>query len=216
MAIIDLTHPLTDAQDTYPSTPPSPAVEIRQHTNIAQSGYNLTRLAFGSHQGTHMDAPAHFLKDGTTVDKIVLDRFYGPARRVDLAPSRPIKPGSAITIEMLKPHRAAFTPGARVIYRTGWDRHWGKKNYFQAYPSLTMDAVRWIVDRGIVVLGMDTPGPSEDWLECHNALLGAGIVIMENLCNLRKLPPKFKLIAFPLNLPGLDGSPMRAIAVTGS
>jgi len=81
--------------------------------------------------------------------------------------------------------------------------------------TLTLDAARWIAERRIGLLGMDTPTPSTDWKECHHILLkkGVEIVIVEALTNLEKLPAQFTFIGFPLNIKGRDGAPIRAVAL---
>jgi len=91
----------------------------------------------------------------------------------------------------------------------------GRPEFFSKFPTVTLDAARWIASRGIALLGMDTPTPSVDWMECHHLLLGNGveIVIVEGLANLERLPPVFTFIGFPLNIKGRDGSPIRAVAV---
>lgn len=209
--LIDLSHPLADGLPNFPN---DPQLGVRVHTTVEQSGYNLSHLSLSSHQGTHLDAPFHFFDDGSTLDHIPLDRFFGPARLVDLAPGAALAPATPLTVETFAPHADAFQPGARVIYRTGWDEMFGQKRFFTDFPTLTLDAARWIAGRGIGLLGMDTPTPSTDWLECHHILLGKGveIVIVEGLTNLHLLPATFRFIGFPLNITGRDGSPIRAVA----
>ena len=85
-------------------------------------------------------------------------------------------------------------------------RWYGGAEFFQGYPSLTADAARWIASRGIGLLGMDTPSPSEDYVETHLALLGAGIIIVEALANLEGLPARFTLSCLPLKLAPLKSS----------
>jgi kynurenine formamidase len=77
-----------------------------------------------------------------------------------------------------------------------------------------VEAARWIAERRIGLLGMDTLTPSVDWKEVHLMLLDQGveIVIVEGLTNLEKLPERFTFIGFPLNIQGRDGSPIRAVA----
>jgi len=106
-------------------------------------------------------------------------------------------------------------PGAKVIYRTGWDRTYNTPAYFAGFPTLTLDAARWIARRRIGLLGMDTGTPSTEWKECHLTLLGEGVemVIVEGLTNLDRLPRHFTFIGFPLNIQGRDGSPIRAVAL---
>jgi kynurenine formamidase len=176
---------------------------------------NVSRIVLGTHQGTHLDAPFHFFADGAAVDQIPLERFFGPARLVDLAPGGSLEPKTPITAEMFQRHAEAFEPGARVVYRTGWDRMFDHPEFFTDLPSLTLEAAQWIADQRIGLLGMDTPTPSKiAGRECHYALLKTGveIVIVEGLANLDQLPERFTLIGFPLNLTGRDGSPIRAVA----
>jgi arylformamidase len=102
-----------------------------------------------------------------------------------------------------------------VIYRTGWDQTFGTPECFSDFPSLTLEAARWIAARRIGLLGMDTLTPSADWKEVHLALLhrDVEIVIVEGLTNLARLPEHFTFIGFPLNIQGRDGSPIRAVAL---
>jgi arylformamidase len=213
--LIDLSHPLEHGQLAFPGDPP---VCIDPHATIAAQQYNLTRLSMGSHQGTHLDAPSHFYKGGRTADRLDLGQCYGAAVLVDLAPGSALRPGTAITPQMLRRHSSAFGVGARVIYRTGWGRRFGRSDFFEGYPSLTPDAARWIASRRISLLGMDTPSLSSDWLQCHRILLkkGSEVVILESLANLDRLPRRFTLVALPLKLRGVDGSPVRAMAIVRS
>jgi arylformamidase len=210
--LIDLSHPLENGQ---PSFPLDPELSIRPHNTVAGIGYNLAELSLSTHHGTHLDAPYHFFDDGRTLDQIPLDRFYGPASLIDLAPGGVLPDKTPVTVEMLALYAGLFQPGARLLCRTGWDRTFGRVEFYSDYPSLTLDAARWIASRGISLLGMDTPSPSAEWLECHQILLARGveIVIVESLANLEQLPPHFTFIGFPLNLAGRDGSPIRAVAL---
>ncbi len=210
--LIDLSHPIEHGQLNFPFDP-KPSVVV--HNTVASIGYNITQVSLSTHQGTHLDAPFHFFDDGNTVDQLDLAKLYGEACLVDFAPGTALAPQTPLTLEMFTQHEAVFQPGARVIYRTGWDRMFGRPEFFSKFPTVTLDAARWIASRGIALLGMDTPTPSVDWMECHHLLLGNGveIVIVEGLANLERLPPVFTFIGFPLNIKGRDGSPIRAVAV---
>lgn len=212
MRLIDLSHPLVRGQLGFPDDP-SLAIEA-VHT-VASKGYHLSKITMSSHQGTHLDAPYHFFDEGATLDQMPLEKFYGPAHLVDLAPGTALPPATPLTVDHFAPFDSVFHPGARVIYRTGWSAQFGTADYFEAFPTLTLDAARWIAGRGIMLLGMDTPTPSVQWLECHHILLGRGteIVIVESLTNLDRLPEQFVFIGFPLNFAGRDGSPIRAVAM---
>ncbi|HTY37205.1 MAG TPA: cyclase family protein [Bacteroidota bacterium] len=209
--LIDLSHPLEHGQPNFAW---DPKISVIPHNTVKSIGYNITQVTFSSHQGTHLDAPFHFYDDGKTVDQIPLDRFYGPATLVDLAPGSFLKAKTPLTVEMFKPHAKHFRRGAKIIYRTGWSRKFGTAEFFSDYPTLTLEAARWIAAKRIGLLGMDTPTPSNDWMECHHILLkrGVEIVIVEGLKNLEKLPKQFTFMGFPLKLKGRDGAPIRAVA----
>ncbi|NUQ64455.1 MAG: cyclase family protein [Pirellulales bacterium] len=210
--LIDLSHPLKDGQ---PSFPGDPQLSISVHSTVAAGGTNLTRLALGSHQGTHLDVPFHIFDTGPTLDRVPLERFFGPARLIDLAPGGALAARTPIGPDWFEPHAEAFQPGARVLYRTGWDRTFGRAEFFTDYPTLTVAAAQWIAERRIGLLGMDTPTPGQEWRECHETLMreGVEIVLVEGLANLDRLPAAFTWIGFPLNFAGRDGSPIRAVAL---
>ncbi len=209
---IDLSYPLEHGQLNFPS---DPQISVRVHNTVAGIGYNITELSLSTHHGTHLDVPYHFLDDGKTLDQMPLDKFFGPATLVDLAPGSYLEAKTPITARMFEPYTDRFLPGAKVIYRTGWERMFGTPEFFTEIPTLTPEAAQWIADRRIGLLGMDTPTPSFDWKEVHWILLKKGleIVIVEGLANLDKLPERFTLSAFPLNIKGRDGSPVRAVAI---
>ena len=211
--LVDLSLPLKDRQLTYPKDPP---IRIEAARTLASGGCNVSNITMGSHQGTHLDAPYHFLDDGATVEQIPLDKFFGPAVLVDLAPAGALEPLAPLELAVFQQHEDAFQPGARVIYRTGWDRMFGTPEYFTDCPSLTLESAEWIASRRIALLGMDTPTPSKTaGPDCHRMLLAKGveIVIVEGLAGLDQLPRQFLFAGFPLRLVGRDGSPIRAVAV---
>jgi kynurenine formamidase len=210
--LIDLSHPLEHGQLNFPY---DPKITVLVHNTVASIGYNMTQLSLATHQGTHLDVPYHFYDDGKTVDQMPLDCFYGPAVLIDLAPGARLAARTPITVEMFQPHAEKFQPGAKVIYRTGWDQMFGTAASFSDLPSLTREAADWIAGRRIGLLGMDTLTPSTDWKEVHLALLkkGVEVVIVEGLANLERLPEQFTFVGFPLNIKGRDGSPIRAVAI---
>lgn len=209
--LIDLSHPLEHGQPNFPY---DPKISVVPHNTVTSIGYNITQLSLSTHQGTHLDAPFHFYDDGKTVDQMRLDQFYGPAVLIDFAPGSYLEARTPLTLDMFKPHARKFQPGAKVIYRTGWSRKFGTAEFFSDFPTLTLEAARWIAEQRIGLLGMDTPTPSTDWKECHLILLRSGveIVIVEGLTNLDQLPDQFTFIGFPLNIKGRDGAPIRGVA----
>ena len=207
MKFIDLSHPLEHGQQTFPM---DPKLSIIPHGTTKTLRYNITQISMGSHQGTHLDAMYHFLDDGKTLDQMPLDWFYGPARLLRI----PKQANEEITVEDFLPYEDLITPGARIIYETGWHRHFGAENFYSEFPSLTQEAGRYLASRDIRMLGMDTPTPSKDWYEIHHdILLPKEIVIVESLAHLDQAPEAFTFIGFPLNIKGRDGSPIRAVAM---
>jgi kynurenine formamidase len=208
MRFVDLSHPLVDRAPAFPNDPKMALIEFGR---IATHNYNITQVVMGTHQGTHLDAMFHFFDSGRTVDQMPLDWFFGPARMLRL----PKGPNGEITPEDLRPHEASLQPGARIILNTGWHRHFGGQRFFEDFPSLTVDAARYLASRRIRLLGMDMPTPGKQWLEIHHVLLAkeAEIVVVEALANLDALPDEFTFVGFPLNFKGKDGSPIRAVGV---
>ena len=205
MKLIDLSHPLIHGQQTFPM---DPKLSIVVHCTTKTLKYNITQVSMGTHQGTHLDAMYHFIDDGKTLDQMPLDWFYGPTRVLRI----PKNAGEEITMEDFLPFEEYLVPGAKIIYETSWHRNFGAENFFTEFPSLTLDAARYLVSKQIQMLGMDTPTPGNDWYEIHHILLGEEITIVESLANLDQVPDEFTFIGFPLNFKGRDGSPIRAVA----
>lgn len=206
--IVDLSLRLANGAPSYPGDPP---FILSPHDTLSTAGYNLARIATGTHQGTHLDAPYHFFDAGATVDRLDLTTCVGPALLADLSHKQA---GEVITIEDFGPWAHRIGPGARLVYRTGWDSRLGEPAYFAEYPSIATGTAQWLAERGIVLLGMDTPSPSVEWKDIHEILLGAGVVILEELAHLDQIgADTFLLVAAPLRLEGADGSPVRALAL---
>lgn len=207
MKLLDLSHPLKQG---LPSFPGDPELNIEIHyTTETEARCNVSRLAMGSHQGTHLDAMFHFIPEGKTLDQMPLDWFFGPARLIRI----PKAPKEDITTEDFQKFEEFLVPGARILYETGWQSEWGKPHFFTDFPSMTQEAARYLASKKLRLIGMDTPTPSRDGYEVHHILLGEEMVIVESLANLDKAPDEFTFIGFPLNFAGRDGSPIRAVAL---
>jgi arylformamidase len=167
---------------------------------------NVTRLECDVHVGTHIDAPRHFLRDGATVEMLPLEMLIGPATVADL-PRCPLV--TAALLESLALPRDT----RRLLMRTGNSRLWKEPCFQTGYTALSPDAARWIVDRGIGLIGIDYlsverygTGP-----DAHTILLEADVVILEGL-DLTDAPAgKYELICLPLRLAGAEGAPARAV-----
>lgn len=174
----------------------------------------VTALSLGTHSGTHLDAPRHFLAGGPTVGELAVSRFCGRAIVAD------VRVGAAGEIDAPVLERAFQAagrpqPGEFVLLWTGWDRHFGDGEMTR-FPFLGLDAARLLLDLGVSLVGVDTLSVDSftaDRFLVHEALLSAGTLIVENLCNLERLGPgPAWCCLLPLPLKDLDGSPLRAVA----
>ena len=191
-------------------------VAVEPAKTLEVDGWNATRLELYSHCGTHMDAPRHFLSAGATIDSLPLDPCIGPARVVDLTP---VQPREKITVERLGPVRQEIRQGDRLLIRTDWSRRHGTPEYRGQLPRIDVSLARWLVDRGVVLLGVEPPSVAdvnsvEELTAVHRVLLEAGVVIVEGLANLAQIESdSVELIVLPLRVRGGDGAPVRAIAI---
>jgi len=208
MRCIDLTQTIAPGMPVYPGTEPP---LISQPCTIDQDGFNERKLTFFSHTGTHLDSPAHILKSGVTLDRLPLEHFCGSAMVIDATGI----PGPEIPAKMLDTlgnHEVDF-----VIFYTGWYDKWGTPGYFQEFPVPAPETAQQLAARGIKGVGIDAISVDRvhsTEFTIHKILLSSGMVIIENLTNLKALVGKeFTLYCFPLKLETADGSPVRAVAV---
>ena len=188
--------------------PGDPAIEIGQFRDMRKGDVcNVTVLSLGSHTGTHMDAPKHFIRDGETLDQMPLDATIGPCRVVEIADKESIKPAE------LEPHR--IRAGERILFKTrNSKRSWKSDNFDEDFVFVSKEAAAYLAERRIMTVGIDylsVGGFKKDGVETHQALLGAGIWIIEGL-NLAKITPgKYELCCLPIKVLGSEGAPARAL-----
>lgn len=217
--MIDLSHPITDGMMVYPG---DPAVAVRDALTVERDGVAVAALALGSHTGTHVDAPAHTIAGGATLDRIPLELLSGDALVLDAAArARDRLPiGSAdLGLDAL-----ADVPPI-VLIRTGWDRYFGTERAV-AHPHLAPEAAARLLGLGMRVLGVDALSPDPtgcapeeghqgdegSGFPVHAAVLGAGGLIIENLRGLERLGARVRVGVFPLPLANADGAPARVVA----
>nr|HID59757.1 cyclase family protein [Desulfobacterales bacterium] len=195
-----------------PTFSPDPKCGILVHHTIGSMGYNITQIIMSTHQGTHLDAPFHFLDKGRTVDKIDLNKCVGDAIVIDLSKK---KAKDEIKIEDLKPYENKIVKGAKILLRTDWDEVYPKKEFFSDQPVITVELSRWLAEKEIDLLGLETPGVHpKDYGLIHKTLLEKEIIIVEALAHLRELTKEDVFFAaVPLKIKGRDGSPVRAFAI---
>lgn len=209
MRVIDLSHTINKNMTTYTK---DEKIEIYNIATIEKDGFNEKLLRLCTHTGTHIDAPSHMINKGKTIEEFNISEFIGIAFMIDISNIKEVKISDLIQYEE-KLRNCDF-----LILKTGWERHWGTKSYFNDFPSLTEEAAKWICDFSLRGIGIDAISidkfDSIDF-EIHNIVLSRGKLIIENLTNLNDInSDKFTLVATPLKIEDGDASPVRAIALT--
>jgi kynurenine formamidase len=208
--IVDLTAPMFDGAPTMPM---DPKMSLSWHCTLDTLGYNLSRLITSTHQGTHIDAPRHFFKEGECIDEVALERCIVRAVKADLTGKNP---DEAIDPEDMEPYAAHLAQGCCLLLHTGWDKYFPGASFFSGFPYVSKRLADWFAEKKIGLVGMDMPTPNgTDWKYVHMKMLGAGILIVEGLANMEQLPANevFTFCSLPLKLQGRDGSPVRAVAL---
>jgi len=209
MTIVDVSVPLHDAMTVYRGNPP---VRIRPVMTLRKEGVNLSELCLGSHTGTHVDAPSHFVKGAKGIDRLELQPFIGQAWVADL---RRVKSG--ITADDLR--KARIPPGSRrLLLRTSNSRWWHPARAFRTdFVYLAPDGADWMVERGIELVGIDylsIEGYAVPGAPTHKRLLGAGIPILEGLDLFNVRPGRWQMAALPLRIVNGDAGLTRAVLWT--
>jgi arylformamidase len=204
MKIYDVTVPLSEDLVSYPG---DPVVRIERTSTISQDDakLNLSKYSFGSHAGTHIDAPLHLIENGASVDELPLEMLMGRARVVEITAPR---------IDEATLQEFDFTADMRVLFKTRNSYLWGRNEFVQDYVYITHDAARFLIKEGIKLVGIDYLSVEKfesENLETHIELLSAGTIIIEGL-NLREVEPgDYELICLPLKVQGGDGAPARVV-----
>ena len=206
MRIVDLTLTLSHAMPAFPG---EPTVGFVPFTTLDRDGVEMSQISLLSQVGTHLDAPSHFVPGGRSVDQIELTRCVGPATVVDA------RGADALGVEVFADALADLRRTRRALVRTDWSMRFGEPRYWTEFPSMTVEAAEALVAAGVVFLGLDTPSPHvADFRMLHEALFANEMVVAECLTGLAELrQAEVLLIALPLPFRGLDGSPIRAVAI---
>ena len=234
MRLVDLSHPLVSGMPVYPG---DPEVTVEPALTVASDGVAVARLDLGSHAGTHLDAPAHSIIGGATVDEIPLELLTGEAVVLRVGPEH-ARPGEVFGIDRIAGGVPDRLPRI-VLIAAGWDAHFGTEQGLR-HPSLAPELAELLWERGARVLGVDVLSPDATdgaapaggsvgaggasaadteelgaapaGMPVHEFWLGRGGVIVENLTRLTELPATVQVSLLPLRIAGGDGSPIRAIA----
>ncbi|HEY8624521.1 MAG TPA: cyclase family protein [Solirubrobacteraceae bacterium] len=211
-SIVDLTQHLEAGMPVFPGIA-SPW--FRDIARVADDGYAMSEYHLVNHIGTHVDAPAHQILDGATLDEIPLERLVTDALTLDFSAHEP----GLLSLSDLAPHLDEMRDGDLVLVCSGNDRNWGSEAYWTGWCYPDPEASRAMIARGISGIGFD--GPSADPVdtttyELHQIWLSAGRLILENLARLTELGRRTPIVVAPMKVRDANGAPARVLAFPGS
>ena len=188
--------------------------KISAFKRLDKDGVNLSLITVGSHTGTHVDAPIHYVKGGKSLDQLSVESFVGEAAVLDLSD---IRAGGEITASDMRKHSAEVKRGDIVLLYTGLSKRWGDPRARRTITYLGGGAARWLVDREARAVGIDYLSVEKFGARvpvAHTTLLSHGLPIIESLNkNLSELVGRRVLLfCLPIKVGGCDGAPARAIA----
>jgi kynurenine formamidase len=206
--LIDLSHTIADGMPVFPGDP-----EAELKPAGLEGPWRVLHLTLGTHTGTHIDAASHYVAGGRTIDDYPLERFVLEGRVVHLgaAADEPIE-WAALAAQL----PADGLAGTAVLLHTGWDRFWAEPGA-ERHPYLSSEAAGRLVEAGVGLVGTDAlnvDATAAGTEHAHAALLGADVLIVENLTCLDRLEAgrPYRCAFVPLRIDGGDGSPIRAFA----
>jgi arylformamidase len=217
----DITIPLNTEIPLPPAIPPKPGDPPLPENKIplprvyrfwdVDKGdkVTLSRYEMTSHDGTHIDAPRHFIPGGPTIDTMDLDTTLGSCRVIE------IKDEKSVTVKELEPYK--IKAGERILFKTSNSpKVWSKRQWDGAFVTLSLEAAKYLAEKKIRLVGFDyislaSADPPENIGWVHETFLKNGIFILEAI-NLGGVPAgKYELICLPLRVEKGDAGPCRAI-----
>ena len=211
MKIIDLTYPIQEGMQKFDAYW-HPNVSIEKLGSINSVGRESRKIILGTHTGTHVDAPLHFIENGKSVDEIELEKLVGEITIVDFSH---FEKNTQITKEELKNLKIT----KKMLFKFGWGKNWIGENFYKNYPYFSREAAEYLVLKNVELIAYDTPSPddsrtklgSECDSEIHKIFLKNNIILVEYLANLDKINENegWRISVNPLAIKGADGSPAR-------
>jgi len=217
MQIIDLTHEIKEGMPCFGARWHNP-VKFEKMGTIEEVGRNTTKIIIGSHCGTHIDSPNHFIENGLTIDKIELNKLIGD---VSIYNFTNLKMNECVTLEMLK----KLNITEKVIFNFNWAEKFyiSSQEFYNNYPYFSDEAIDYLIKKGVKLVGMDTPSPDDSRIKplsiedskAHKKFLSKGVILIEYLNNLNSIVDNagWKIIAMPLKLKNCDGSSARVCLI---
>jgi len=216
--LIDVSHEIESGMITYPGLP-GPVVsdylsrEASRGRFAEGTTFHIGRVEMVANTGTYIDAPFHRFEGGVDLSGLTLERLADVEGLVIDASDRDGRAIDDSYFQGLDLHDTA------VLIRTGWDAHWRTPQYGEGAPFVTRRAAELLVEAAPALVGIDSVNidDSKDGSRpAHTLLLGAGIPVVEHLCNLSELPARgFRFHCVPVKFRGVGTFPVRAYAVIG-
>ena len=202
--LLDVSVPLASGMPSYPG---NPEFELQPIKRIADGGSsNVSRLVMGTHSGTHVDAPKHFIDDGVGVDALPLDLLIGRARVIEIGHRGGIGADDLAA--------AGLREDIRVLLKTPNSRLWSSTTFHEDYAHVTEDGARYLVDQGVKLVGVDYLSVEQfkkPGAPAHHALLSNGVIIIEGLNLAEAEAGMYEMYCLPLPVAGGDGAPARVV-----
>jgi arylformamidase len=204
---VDISYPISQEMIHWPMSPVYPHIEPVKHPSKGDE-VTMFQININVHNGTHVDAPRHFIDGGMPIDQMPLDAMLGEARVIEIKDHESIKP------EELAGHD--IQSGERILFKTRNSSLYSLGKFVEDYVYISNEAAYFLRDKKVSVVGIDylavgSIKDKENLFEVHRTLLGNGIWIIEGL-NLSAIKAgRFELICLPLNISLADASPARAI-----
>jgi len=207
--IYDVSVPIAAGMPVWPSDPPLKLTAQNHVSRDKSHTVHVTNIEMGSHTGTHIDAPFHFIPDGRRLSEIPLDDLVGPATVIQIAGV------ASITRQHLE--ALNWSNIQRVLFKTDNSEHWNDGVFYENFVYLEPEAAQFLVDHGIRLVGIDylsiDPYKSPKH-PAHFTLLPKNVIIIEGLNLSHVAPGRYRMVALPLNLQGSDGAPTRVILIS--
>ncbi len=214
--LIDLSHTIEHGLMTYKGLP-APIIcdylsrEQSKEHYAPGTQFQIGKIEMVANTGTYLDSPFHRYEDGKDLSQLELTSLADLEGKVVRAKSKEREIDVDI-FDNLELRRKA------VLIDTGWSAHWRTDKYFAGHPFLTKDASQFLADQGAALVGIDSyniDDTADLSRPAHSILLGAGIPIVEHMCNLDQVPAAgFKFFAVPVKVKGFGTFPVRAFAIT--
>lgn len=202
---IDISVPIREGMHEWPGDRP---LRIESVADVDKGdAYSLARATMTWHVGTHMDAPGHFVRGGARIDAFPPDAGVGRARVIAIRHPR------EVTARELARHRIRH--GERLLLKTrNSGKAWRSPSFTREFVAIAPDAARFLAERRVRLVAIDylSVDPFEQVsMPAHQALLGAGVWVVEGVNLERVSPGRYDLICLPLRIHGGDGSPCRVL-----